>query len=172
MKCFFSKNFWFFGKKISLSGYFLWSIPLIIHSEHLPIQKYLVISTVALACRLIYFRESNCHVFPCLQFCVHILTFLKASSLETKWVTPNLHLKVISRLSFWLKKELVANLRKKNIFLSFLRVSPLLASILASEPRDMVPWPQHKRFNMLGTQSQRWVKIGTTHVIISPFDVC
>ena len=116
VKCFFSKNFWFFGKKISLSGYFLWSIPLIIHSEHLPIQKYLVISTVALACRLIYFRESNCHVFPCLQFCVHILTFLKASSLETKWVTPNLHLKVISRLSFWLKKELVANLRKKYFF--------------------------------------------------------
>ena len=116
---FFSENYWFFGKKISLSGYFLWSIPLIIHSEHLPIQKYLVISTVALACRLIYFRESNCHVFPCLQFCVHILTFLKASSLETKWVTPNLHLKVISRLSFWLKKELVANLRKKIFFWVF-----------------------------------------------------
>ena len=113
---FFSKNFWFFGKKISLSGYFLGSILLIIHSKHLPIQKYLVISTVALACRLIYFRESNCHVFPCLQFCVHILTFLKSSSLKTKWVTPNLHLKVISRLSFWLKKELVANLRKEFFF--------------------------------------------------------
>ena len=91
---FFSENYWFFGKKISLLGYFLWSIPLIIHSEHLPIQKYLVISTVALACWLIYFRVSNCHDFPCLQFCVHILTFLKASSLKTKWVTPNLHLKV------------------------------------------------------------------------------
>ena len=112
----FSENFWFFGKKTSLSGNVLWLIPLIIYSEHLPIEKYLVISTVALACLLIYFRESKCHVFPCLQFCVHILTFLKSSSLKTKWVTPNLHLKVISRLSFWLKKELVANLRKKYFF--------------------------------------------------------
>ena len=161
-----------FWKKNSLSGYFLWPIPLIISSEHLPIQKYLVISIVALACWLIYFRESKGHVFPRLQFCIYILTFFKASSLETKWVTPNLHLKVISRLSFWLKREGFANLRKKHFFFSFLRVSPLLASILASEPRDMVRRPQHKPLNPLGTQSQRWVKIGTTHVIISPFEVC
>ena len=37
----------------------------------------------------------------------------------------------------------------------FLRKSPLLASILASEPQDMVPRPQHEPLNMLGTQSPK-----------------
>ena len=104
-------NFWFFGKKNYLSGYFLWQILLIISPEHLPIKFFFEISTVATVCRLIYFRASKGHVFPCLQFCVHIFWFFKAKRLETKLITPYLHLKVIPRLSFWLKIEVFANLR-------------------------------------------------------------
>ena len=104
-------NFWFSGKKNNLLWYFLWQILQIIGPGHLPVKNFFDISTVATLCRLIYYRASKGHVFSRLQVCVHVLWFFKAKRLETKLITPYLHLKVIPRLSFWLRIEVFANLR-------------------------------------------------------------
>ena len=65
--------------------------------------------------------------------------------------TPKSH----SQTQFLTKNRGFCKFENFLIFLSFLRKSPLLAFILASEPRDMVPRPQHEPLNMLGIQSQK-----------------
>ena len=91
------------------------------------------------------------HVFPRLQVFVHILWFFKAKRLETKLITPYLHLKVIPRLSFWLRIEVFANLRI--FYFSWV----FWGNLLSWPPF----WPQN-----LGT----WFP--DLNMNLSPFEVC